>query len=176
MSARPLQTQLLAGCGPSRRCLATATRFLGSTTVTTATCSQTRQFESARCTTTHSHGRASAGCSLSYPNTDISTALTWPSGRLSLNGPFTSSNHGPNRIALTHDGAFIAASANPFASFWDIATHRQIGPLIHHPANVISMAITLIMYVHCHPTARFQRDLVHHEPLTATAHSLAHEG
>ena len=52
------------------------------------------------------------------------------------------SNHDPICIALTNDGAFITASTNSFVSFWDTATHKQIVPPTHHPANVISMAIS----------------------------------
>ena len=51
-------------------------------------------------------------------------------------------NNNPGCIALASDGAFIAASANSSVSFWDLATHQQIGPLIHHPASVVYMAIS----------------------------------
>ena len=47
-----------------------------------------------------------------------------------------------NRIALASDGAFIAASAGPSLSFWDAATHKQIGPVVQHAAYVVSMAIS----------------------------------
>ena len=52
------------------------------------------------------------------------------------------SNNNPLSIVLASDGAFIAASANASVSFWDIATHQQIGPLIHHLTHVICMAIS----------------------------------
>ena len=52
-----------------------------------------------------------------------------------------SSNH-PRCIALASDGAFIAASDSSSVSFWDIATLQQIGPLIHHPGNIVYMAIS----------------------------------
>ena len=48
----------------------------------------------------------------------------------------------PGCIALTNDDAFIAVSGDDSVSFWDMATHQQIGPLVHHPANVIYMAIS----------------------------------
>ena len=51
-------------------------------------------------------------------------------------------NNNPRCIALASDGTFIAASANSSVSFWDIATHQQIGPLIHHPVTVKYMAIS----------------------------------
>ena len=52
------------------------------------------------------------------------------------------SNNNPGCIALASDGAFIATSANSSVSFWDIATQQQIGPLIHHPAEVLYMVIS----------------------------------
>ena len=52
------------------------------------------------------------------------------------------SNDDPKCIALTNDDAFIAASANSSVSFWDIATHKEIGPRIHHPYDVSYMAIS----------------------------------
>ena len=51
-------------------------------------------------------------------------------------------NYHARCIALASDGAFIAASAKSSVSFWEIATHQQIGPLIHHPYKVESMAIS----------------------------------
>ena len=51
-------------------------------------------------------------------------------------------NPDPKCIALASDGAFIAASGGDSVSFWDMATHKQIGPLIHHPDTVWYMAIS----------------------------------
>ena len=45
-------------------------------------------------------------------------------------------------IALASNGAFIAASTKSSVSFWDTATHKQIGSLIHYPADVWYMAIS----------------------------------
>ena len=52
------------------------------------------------------------------------------------------SDYDPECIALTNHSAFIAASANSSVSLWDMATHKQIGPLIHHPGNVRYLAIS----------------------------------
>ena len=52
------------------------------------------------------------------------------------------SDYDPECIALTNHSAFIAASANSSVSLWDMATHEQIGPLIHHPGNVRYLAIS----------------------------------
>ena len=52
------------------------------------------------------------------------------------------SNNNPRCIALASNGAFIAASANSSVSFWDIATHKQIGPLIYHRYQLWYMAIS----------------------------------
>ena len=52
------------------------------------------------------------------------------------------SNGNPSCIALANSGAFIAASASSSVSFWDTATHKKIGSLIHHPADVWYMAIS----------------------------------
>ena len=48
----------------------------------------------------------------------------------------------PRCISLARDGGFIAASAESSVSFWDITTHHQIGPLIHHPTTVFCLAIS----------------------------------
>ena len=45
-------------------------------------------------------------------------------------------------IALASDGAFIAASSGSSASFWDATTHKQIGSVIEHTANVNCMAVS----------------------------------
>ncbi|KAF8448832.1 WD40-repeat-containing domain protein [Boletus edulis BED1] len=45
-------------------------------------------------------------------------------------------------ITLAPNGTFIAASAESSYSFWDITTHRQIGPVIEHTPIVASMAIS----------------------------------
>ena len=50
------------------------------------------------------------------------------------------SSYAPRCIVLANDGTFIAASANSSVSFWDITTHKQIGPLVHHPGHVTHMA------------------------------------
>ena len=52
------------------------------------------------------------------------------------------SNYNIRCIALASNGAFIAASAGSSVSFWDTATRRQIGPLIHHPDSVFCMSIS----------------------------------
>ena len=66
--------------------------------------------------------------------------LDLPTGRILS----ACSIHGNNArcIALASNDAFIAASAGSSVSFWDTATHEQIGPLIHHPADVWYMAIS----------------------------------
>ena len=51
-------------------------------------------------------------------------------------------NNNPRCIALASDGAFIAASDSYLVSFWDVATHKQIGPLVHHPDEVRYVAIS----------------------------------
>ena len=48
----------------------------------------------------------------------------------------------PRCIALASGGAFIAASGGDSVSFWDMATHKQIGPLIQHPTSVFCLAIS----------------------------------
>lgn len=45
-------------------------------------------------------------------------------------------------ITSSSNGAFIAASAGSFISFWDTRTHKQIGSVIKHTAIVGSMAIS----------------------------------
>ena len=52
------------------------------------------------------------------------------------------SNDNAKCITLANNGAFIAASASSSVSFWDTATHQQIGPLIHHPYVIRYMAIS----------------------------------
>ena len=52
------------------------------------------------------------------------------------------SNNSPKCITLASNGMFVAASANSSVSFWDTATHNQIGSVVHHPANIWSMAIS----------------------------------
>ena len=47
-----------------------------------------------------------------------------------------------NRIVLESDGAFIAASSKSSVSFWDATTHKQIGSVIEHTADVNCMAIS----------------------------------
>ena len=45
-------------------------------------------------------------------------------------------------IALASNDTFIAASAGPTVSFWDTTTHKRIGSVIQHTADVVSMAIS----------------------------------
>ena len=47
-----------------------------------------------------------------------------------------------NHIALTSDGAFIAATSNSSVTFWDATTHKQVGSVIEHTGKVGSMAIS----------------------------------
>ena len=48
----------------------------------------------------------------------------------------------PTRIALATNDTFIAASGNSLVSFWDITTHEQIGTVIKHAADIMSVAIS----------------------------------
>ena len=64
------------------------------------------------------------------------------SSRTTLSRWPTHSNKSPRCISLAANGTFIAASAHSSISFWDTATHTQIGSVIHHPARVESMAIS----------------------------------
>ena len=99
-------------------------------------------------------------------------------------------NESPRCIALESNGAFIAASADSSISFWDTATHKQIGPLIHHQSGVWFMAISanddlvisgggkIILrklrdtlpssYFDNVGVSRCQRDPTHHNSLAAT--------
>jgi len=52
------------------------------------------------------------------------------------------SSNNPKCIALAGNGMFIAASAGPSVSFWDTTTHKQIGSVIKHPAEVVTLAIS----------------------------------
>ena len=45
-------------------------------------------------------------------------------------------------IALASNGTFITVSADLSVSFWDTATHQQIGSVIKHNGNILSMAIS----------------------------------
>ena len=45
-------------------------------------------------------------------------------------------------ITLVSNSTFIAASTNSKISFWDTATHEQIGSVIEHTHGVKSMAIS----------------------------------
>ena len=93
-------------------------------------------------------------------------------------------------IALGSNDAFIAASAGSSVSFWDTATRKQIGPLIHYPDDVFYMAISanndLVLsggdkiilrklsdilpssYFDDVGTFRCQRDAIHHDSFAAT--------
>ena len=48
----------------------------------------------------------------------------------------------PMCIALASNETFIAVSAESSVSFWDVATHKQIGSVIKHTAHVGSIAIS----------------------------------
>jgi WD40 repeat protein len=52
------------------------------------------------------------------------------------------SSDDPRCISLASNGTFITASANSSISFWDTATHEQIGSVIEHTHDVWSMAIS----------------------------------
>jgi WD40 repeat protein len=52
------------------------------------------------------------------------------------------SNQSAMCIALASNGTFITVSAKSWVSFWDTATHEQIGSLIEHTHDVLSMAIS----------------------------------
>ena len=52
------------------------------------------------------------------------------------------SSNEPRCIALAGNGTIIAASANSSVSFWDTTTHKQVGSVIEHTADVVSMAIS----------------------------------
>ena len=52
------------------------------------------------------------------------------------------SNKDPRCIALTSNGTFIAVNANSSVSFWDTATHEQIGPVIKYTRNMVCMALS----------------------------------
>ena len=47
-----------------------------------------------------------------------------------------------NRITLSSNGAFIAASSYSSVSFWDATTHKQIGSVINHTGKVECMVIS----------------------------------
>ena len=48
----------------------------------------------------------------------------------------------PMCIALASNDTFITVSAESSVSFWDVATHKQIGSVIKHTAHVGSIAIS----------------------------------
>ena len=52
------------------------------------------------------------------------------------------SSKDPRCIALTSNGTFIAVNANSSVSFWDTATHEQIGPVIKYTRNMVCMALS----------------------------------
>ena len=52
------------------------------------------------------------------------------------------SSDNPRCIALASNSRFIVASANSSVSFWDTATHEQIGSVIEHTHDIGSMAIS----------------------------------
>ena len=66
---------------------------------------------------------------------DTSTGTTLSSWRIH-------SSKNPGCIALASNGTFIAASDNSSVSFWDTATHKQIGSIIDHPYDIGSIAIS----------------------------------
>ena len=53
------------------------------------------------------------------------------------------SGNTPRCVSLACNGTFIAACADSSVSFWDTATHQQIGTVIHHPGNAYSLAISV---------------------------------
>ena len=53
-----------------------------------------------------------------------------------------SSNPEPGCIALAGNDSFIAISAGSSVSFWDTTTHEQIGSIINHTHDVVSLAIS----------------------------------
>ena len=55
---------------------------------------------------------------------------------------WTIHDNNPNCISLASNGAFIATLASSSVSFWDTATHKQIGSLLHHLSGVWYMAIS----------------------------------
>ena len=67
--------------------------------------------------------------------------LDVPTGRIH-SGWAIHTNDKPRCTALGNNGAFIAASTNSSVSFWDTATHKQIGSPIHHPDKVVYMAVS----------------------------------
>jgi WD40 repeat protein len=52
------------------------------------------------------------------------------------------SDKGTMCIALASNGTFITVSANSSVSFWDTTTHEQIGSVIEHTHDVLSMGIS----------------------------------
>ena len=52
------------------------------------------------------------------------------------------SSNRPGCTVLARNGTFIVASDDTWVSFWDTSTHKQIGPLIHHPADIVTMALS----------------------------------
>ena len=114
--------------------------------------------------------------------------LDVPTGRILSAWAMHSNN--PRCVALASNGAFIAVSANSSISFWDTTTHKQIGPLIHHPSSVWFMAISAnddlvisggrkiilgklpdilpLSYFDDVGVFRCQRDPIHHDSLAAT--------
>ena len=67
--------------------------------------------------------------------------LDVPTGRI-LSAWAIHSNDDPRCVALASNGAFIAASAGSSVSFWDTATHNQIGPVIRHQDDAEYMAVS----------------------------------
>ena len=66
---------------------------------------------------------------------DLSTGTTlskWP----------IHSSRNPTCIALASNGAFIATSGDFSVSFWDTASHKQIGSVIQHTEIIESMAMS----------------------------------
>ena len=52
------------------------------------------------------------------------------------------SNGNPRSMALASNGAFIAVASSSSVSFWDTATQKQVGSLVHHPTRVRFIAIS----------------------------------
>ena len=64
-----------------------------------------------------------------------------PSGTTLSQWPIHNSSV-PMCIALASNDTFIAVSAKSSISFWDVATHKKIGSVIKHTADIESMTIS----------------------------------
>ena len=66
---------------------------------------------------------------------DVSTGMT-------LSKWAIHSSKDPRCIALASNGTFIAVTANSSVSFWDTATHEQIGSVTKYTHNIVCMALS----------------------------------